>query len=93
MPTTIIVSVPSMLRAEVDGMAELRLSVGTVSSALERLEAEYPKLHRRICDETGTLRPHVNLFVNNAFLQECNGLDTVLCAGDVLSIMPAISGG
>lgn len=90
---TVTVSVPSVLRSECGGATELSLSVDTVRAALERLEQDFPNLHRRICDETGEIRQHVNLFVNDVFLHECNGVDTPLSSGDVLTIMPAVSGG
>ena len=46
-----------------------------------------------ICDETGQVRRHVNLFVNTAHVRDRDGLDTALVAGDVLTILPAVSGG
>jgi molybdopterin converting factor small subunit len=46
-----------------------------------------------VCDETGAVRRHVNLFVNDSFLSKRDGLDTPLASGDILTIMPAVSGG
>ena len=90
---TITISVPTALRRECGGALELALSATTVRAALERLEQDHPPLYRSICDETGAVRRHVNLFVNNSFLQEREGLDTSLASGDVVTIMPAVSGG
>ena len=36
---------------------------------------------------------HVNLFVNSANVRDREGLDTPLAPGDVLTIVPAVSGG
>jgi adenylyltransferase/sulfurtransferase len=91
---SVTVQVPSTLRAWCgDATAEFTLSAATVRAALEELEQSRPILYRSICDETGTVRPHVNLFINNSFIREREGLDTVLEPGDVLTIMPAVSGG
>ena len=60
---------------------------------LEELERHYPTLHRSVCDETGTVRRHVNLFVNTDHIRDRNGLDTPLAPGDVVIILPAVSGG
>lgn len=90
---SITVHVPSPLHGYCDGASELRLSVASVRAALDELERRYPALYRNICDETGKVRPHVNLFVNKSHVRDRQGLDTMLAAGDVLIILPAVSGG
>lgn len=90
---TITVLVPSPLRPYCGGAAELFLSVPSVRAALDELERRHPSLHRNVCDETGAVRRHVNLFVNTTHVRDREGLDTALKPGDVLTILPAISGG
>ena len=91
--TTIGVSVPTPLRNCCAGASELALSALSVRAVLEELERRYPALHRSICDETGAVRRHINLFVNTEHMRDCNGLDTSLEPGDVVTIMTAVSGG
>ena len=50
-------------------------------------------LYRNICDETGAVRRHLNVFVNADNVRDLDGLDTALRPGDVLTILPAVSGG
>lgn len=88
---TIHVSAP--LRASCGGAAELSLPATSVRALLEELERRHPALHRSICDETGSVRRHVNLFVNEGNIRDRDGLDTPLGPGDVVTILPAISGG
>jgi molybdopterin converting factor small subunit len=64
-----------------------------VRAALAELQRQYPSLYRNICDETGKVRRHVNLFVNTSHVRDREGLDTPLAAGDVLTVLPAVSGG
>jgi molybdopterin converting factor small subunit len=90
---TITIEVPSMLRAYCDGAAQLSLSAPSVRAALDQLEQRHPSLHRSICDETGRVRRHVNLFVNLSHVRDREGLDTALAPGDVVTILPAVSGG
>ena len=90
---SITVQVPLPLRAESGGLSEIRLSVPTVRAALEQLERDHPALYRSVCDETGAVRRHVNLFVNRSHVRDRDGLDTALAPGDTLIIMPAVSGG
>lgn len=90
---TITVSIPSPLRDLCGGVTRLSVSAPTVLAALRLLEGSHPALYTSVCDETGAVRRHVNLFVNNSHIRERNGLDTSLNPGDVLTIMPAVSGG
>jgi molybdopterin converting factor small subunit len=90
---TIAIHLPGPLRACCQGARELSLSAASVRSALEQIEQGYPALYRSICDETGALRRHVNLFVNSSHVREREGLDTALLPGDVITILPAVSGG
>jgi sulfur-carrier protein len=71
----------------------LSLSAPSVRAALEQIERKHPALYCSICDETGTVRRHVNLFVNTSHMRDLEGLDTALVAGDMLTILPAVSGG
>ena len=89
----ITVSVPGPLRDCCGGVAELALSAANPRAVLAEIERLYPKLHRSICDETGALRPHINLFVNNDHMREREGLDTPLAPSDLVTVMTAVSGG
>ncbi len=90
---TITVSIPTPLRNCCAGKAELSLQVASPRKMLEELERRQPELHRRICDETGKVRQHINLWINSDHLRDREGLDTQLITGDVVTIMTAVSGG
>ncbi len=92
-PTTVTIQVPSPLRSCCGGAAELALPASSLRAVLEELERRHPSLHRSICDETGKVRRHVNLFVNRNHMRDREGLDTALVPGDVVTILPAVSGG
>lgn len=89
----ITIRIPAMLRDRCDGASELTLSAPDVRTALEQLERRHPSLYRDVCDETGAVRRHVGLFVNTLHVRERQGLDTALVPGDVVTILPAVSGG
>ena len=90
---TIRVHIPGPLRSYCEGASELLLSAPSVRAALEQLERSHPSLHRNICDETGAVRRHIGLFVNTSHVRDREGLDTALAPGDVITILPAVSGG
>lgn len=90
---SITVLVPGPLRAYCDGASEVSISAANVRAALEELERSHPSLYRNVCDETGAVRRHINVFVNTLHMRDCAGLDTALVAGDEVIILPAVSGG
>jgi MoaD family protein len=89
----ISIHIPAVLSDYSGGRTKIALEATTVRDALERLERELPALHRNICDETGSVRPHINIFVNSDNTRDGEGVGTPLAAGDVVTILPAVSGG
>jgi sulfur-carrier protein len=89
---SIEIHLPSVLR-DTCGSAQLSLSAASLRAALEQIERSHPALYRSVCDETGRVRRHVNVFVNSNNVRDGDGLDTVLIPGDVVTFLPAVSGG
>ena len=101
------VRVPTALRELVGGSQSVSVDVAsgaasstdaadgavTVGSVLDALAVEHPALERRVRDELGRTRVHVNLFVGADNVRDLDGLATAITPGDELSIIPAISGG
>jgi molybdopterin synthase sulfur carrier subunit len=90
---TITLHVLGSLRMYCAGAAQLSIAAATVRAALEHLERSQTALYRNICDETGMVRRHLNVFVNSDNVRDLDGVDTRLTPGDVLTILPAVSGG
>ena len=93
MTNLVTIHVPGPLRACCEGSSELSLPAASVRDVLDGIERLHPALYRSVCDETGAVRRHVNLFVNASHIRDLGGLDTALVPGDVVAIMPAVSGG
>ncbi len=95
MPTTLGVEVfvPELLRTYCGNARTLEVSGGTVRAVLEEIERVHPMLYVNVCDETGAVRRHINIFVNELHMRDLDGLDSALAAGDVVIILPAVSGG
>ena len=90
---TITLHVPGSLRTYCGGASQLSISAHTVRAALEDLERRQSALYRNVCDETGKVRRHLNVFVNSDNVRDLGGMDTTLTSGDVVTILPAVSGG
>src|SRR6185312_3831153 len=60
---------------------------------LDRLKAEVPALERRIRDEQGAIRGHVNVYIDGVDIRELGGPGTVVVGGATVQIIAAVSGG
>lgn len=89
----ITLHVPGPLRPYCAGASQISIPAHTVRAALEELERSQSALYRNVCDETGRLRRHLNVFVNADNVRDLDGVDTKLASGDVVTILPAVSGG
>ena len=74
-------------RELVDGQGD------TIREILDNLEKNYPGLKERVCDEQGSVRRFVNIFVNDEDIRFLQDTATVVKSGDEVSIVPAIAGG
>ena len=90
---TVTIHVYGQLRTYCGGASQLSISAHTVRAALEDLERSQSALYRNLCDETGKVRRHLNVFVNSDNVRDLDGIDTTLTPGDVVTILPAVSGG
>jgi len=81
------------LRAYCGGASELPLEARSVRGVLAEIERRHRALYPNVCDETGAVRRHLNVFVNADHIRDLDGIDTVLVPGDVVTILPAVSGG
>jgi sulfur-carrier protein len=65
------------------------VDAATVDEAFQRLEARWPGLRDRLCQEGPALRPHINVYVD----RERAALDTPIAEGTRVDVIAAISGG
>lgn len=91
------VRVPTALREHSGGQStvavELDDAATTVADLLDAVALTHPALERRIRDEQGSVRTHVNVFVGDEDIRALGGTATVLEPGTEVSILAAISGG
>jgi sulfur-carrier protein len=93
MTPTITIHLPGPLRPYCRGASQLSVEASTVRATLEQLERTEPALYRNVCEETGAVRRHLNVFVNSDHIRDLAGLDTTLRPDDVVTFLPAVSGG
>lgn len=90
---SVIVRIPTPLRAITDGRGEFQVEAANVGEALEQLDQEFAGIKQRLCEEDGSIRRFLNVYVNDEDIRFIKGLQTSLKAGDEVSIVPAMAGG
>ena len=75
------------------GRRTVTLEAATVGEALDALPESVPGLRERIRDEQGRIRQHLNVFHNEEEIRRTAGETASLRDGDVVHLMPAMSGG
>lgn len=89
----VIVKIPSQLRSAAGGASEAQLEGTTVREVLDGLCERFEGLGERICDDGGSLRRFVNVYVSGEDIRFLDGLDTEVADGAELTILPAVAGG
>lgn len=94
------VVVPSALAGFAGGRSRLRIALDNspeprspLSTVLDRLAGVAPALERRIRDERGVVRGHVNIYLDGVDVRELAGIGTVVVPGATVQIIAAVSGG
>ena len=90
------VSIPTLLRAYVDGRSEVDVPVaddGDVAALLDTLGEGRPLLDQRIREETGVLRRYVNIYVDGEDVRRLDGLATRVPPGATVMIIQSVAGG
>ena len=90
---SVIVRLPSQLRALVGGAGEVPVDASTVRDAIIAVDVAYPGIALRVLDDRGALRRFVNVFVADEDVRFLDGLDTKLESGQTVSLVPAVAGG
>ena len=100
--TDVELVLPAALADAADGRRLLPLRPGpvggtqadvTVADALTLLQADFPGVYRRVCDETGVLRRHVNLYLDGEDIRDLAGTATLLPPRAELLVLQSIAGG
>ena len=88
------VTLPTLLAHCTGGARDVEVEAETLETCLDALLRSYPLLRPHLLDETGNLRPHVNVFLNDQNARWIDDWAAVrLAPGDTLTVIQAVSGG
>lgn len=87
------IHIPSPLRRYTNGQNKVETNGSNIRELIDNLEAQYPGVKTRLCDDNGQIKRYVNIFVNDEEIRTLQGPDTTVADKDKVSIIPAMAGG
>ena len=72
-----------------EAQAEVKVSANTIAGVIAALDARWPGMKSRLCDETPKIRRHLAIFCNGARVELRSRLED----GDKIYVLTAVSGG
>jgi len=76
-----------------DNQSEVSAEGETISDIINNLENQFNGIKDRICEENGSPRRFINIYINEEDIRFLEGEMTSVKDGDEISIIPAIAGG
>lgn len=86
------VQIPTPMREQAGGNAEVVVTGATVKAAFDDLLRQFPALATKLFDN-GKLRPYINVFVNDEDIRYLDEMDTAITDGVIVALIPAVAGG
>ena len=86
------VQIPTPMRGQAGGKADVEVTGTTVQAALDDLVRQYPGLKSKLFDG-GKLRPYINVFVNDEDIRYLDEMSTPVADGVIVALIPAVAGG
>ena len=87
------VVIPTPLRKFTAGAETVEVEAATVQEALDNLDSKFPGFRASVCDESGSLRRFINIYLDGEDVRFLENLRTETRDGSEIAIVPAISGG
>ncbi len=81
------------LRTHIPDLADGEVAGATVAEIVAALDRNHPGLAGYLLDDQGSLRRHVNCFVNEESVRDRVKLSDPVRPGDTVFVMQALSGG
>ncbi|PIQ97320.1 MAG: molybdopterin synthase sulfur carrier subunit [Nitrospinae bacterium CG11_big_fil_rev_8_21_14_0_20_56_8] len=87
------VRIPTPLMKLTANQSEVTAEGNTISEILNNLDNQFSGIKERICEENGSPRRFINIYLNEEDIRFLDAEKTQVKDGDEISIIPAIAGG
>ena len=74
-------------------LEDIPASANSLPEVFKEIETRHPGLSGYVLDETGSLRRHVNIFIDGKMIHDRNKLSDSFSSNSEIYIMQALSGG
>ena len=74
-------------------LTEMEIHASTIQEVLIKTEQKYPGLKSYLLEEDGSLRKHVNIFINDELIHDRKALTDEVSDDNEILIFQALSGG
>jgi|TARA_B100000073_G_C23402244_1_gene439719 molybdopterin synthase sulfur carrier subunit len=88
-----IVRIPTPLRRLTKEQDEVNSGASNVNDLIQDLEDQFPGIKDKICEDDGSIRKFINIYINDEDIRFLEGPETNIKEDDTISIIPAIAGG
>ena len=91
----VTVVLPRLLREHAGGCLRLEVepAEATLAGVLDVLGARHPAVERRLRDEAGGLRRHVNFYLDGEECRWLDGAGSAVRDGTEIRVIPSVAGG
>ncbi|NRA84084.1 MAG: MoaD/ThiS family protein [Gammaproteobacteria bacterium] len=89
---SILIHIPTILRALTNDQKKVNSSGDTVSDIVENLECDFPGIKDRLINNK-EVHGFINIYLNDEDIRFGEGLNTQVKPGDAITILPAVAGG
>jgi molybdopterin converting factor small subunit len=87
------VVIPTPLRRFTSGADLVEVEAATIQGVLDTLDSKYPGFRASVCDDTGSLKRFINIYLDGEDVRFLENLSTPVNDGAEVAIVPAMSGG
>jgi sulfur-carrier protein len=87
-----VIRIPPTLRVETGGAPRVEAEGSNVRELLDDLMDRFPALRRQLW-ENGDVAAFVNVYVEGEDVRTLEGLETEVCPGSTVILLPAMAGG
>lgn len=81
------------LAAQARNELEHEVNGASVREAFDALFERHPQLRRYLLTDTGAVRRHVNVFLNETLIEDRRTLSDTVAPDDTIHVIQAVSGG
>ena len=72
---------------------KFELEVSNLRDILKKMDERRPRFSHYVLEDDGSIRKHVNIFINGDIIRDKSTVDVKLAPGTQIHIMQALSGG